>query len=77
MGISSSTERLYKGNQQRGYYQRIKDTWRLQGDCVFRGNAFLEDFRNILAPYFLVKKFIGGLTVAPHGDGFFLKEARI
>ena len=41
LGISSQTERLYD-RQQRGTYQRIEGTWRLQGDCVFRGNAFLE-----------------------------------
>ena len=28
------------------------------------------------SPSLLVKNFIGGLTVAPHGDGFFLKESR-
>ena len=43
LGISSQIERLYDGNQQRGVYKRIKYTWRLQGDCIFSGNAFLED----------------------------------
>ena len=50
---------------------------RLQGGWVFRGKAFLEDSTMIQPPIFLSKIFIWGLTVAPHGDGFFLKESRI
>ena len=36
----------------------------------------LKASQNILAPYLFTKNY-RGLTVAPHGDGFFLKESRI
>ena len=72
----SQSERLLVWIQQRGFHYRAKaqETSRmmcLQGRCIH------WSLRNILAPYFACQKFIGGLTVAPHGDGFFLKESRI
>ena len=58
-----------------GVYIRLS-TWGLQGRWVFKGKTFLEGFQNNSAPSFLVKNFIGGLTVAPHGDGFSLEGSR-
>ena len=47
----------------------------------FKDDVFSEEMHSLkaqkpLAPCLLVKIY-RGLTVAPHGDGFFLKESRI
>ena len=57
-------------------YQREK----AQGD--FKRDVFLEGIHSLKAqkhfsPLFSCQKIHRGLTVAPHGDGFFLRESRI
>ena len=47
LGISSHDREALKGESAEGTCQRIKDPKRLQGDCVFRGNSFLEDSKMI------------------------------
>ena len=42
----------------------------------FSGERHSLEAQNNLAPSLLVKNFIGGITVAPHGDGFSLEESR-
>ena len=60
-----------------GNRKRKGNIGRLQGWCVFKGNAFLEGSQNNLAPCLHCQGIHKGLIVAPHGDGFFLKESRI
>ena len=76
MGISSLVERLYIGNQQRGFHQRTKAQGGFKDD-VFSGEMHSLKAQKHFSPLFAFQKKIRGLTVAPHGDGFFLKESRI
>ena len=46
-------------------------------DDVFSGEMHSLEAQQHFSPLFACQKFMGGLTVAPHGDGFFLKESRI
>ena len=67
--------RPYNGSQQREF---IKG----KGTRDFKDDVFSEEMHSLKAqkhfsPLFACQKFIGGLTVAPHGDGIFLKESRI
>ena len=67
--------RPYNGSQLREF---IKE----KGTGDFKDDVFLEEMHSLKAqkhfsPLFACQKLIGGLTVAPHGDGFFLKESRI
>ena len=45
-------------------------------DDVFSGEMHSLKAQQHFSPLFSCQKFIGGLTVAPHGDGFFL-DSRI
>ena len=57
--------------------QRAKDTGGFKNGMFSGKNVFLEGSKNNLATCFLVKQFHRWLTVAPHGDGIFLKVSRI
>ena len=46
-------------------------------DDVFLGEMHSLKAQKHFSPLFSCQKIYGGLTVAPHGDGFFLKESRI
>ena len=53
-----------------------------QAQRGFKDDVFSEEMHSLKAqkhfsPLFSCQKIYGGLTVAPHGDGFFLKESRI
>ena len=76
MGHSSTNREAFLLETVVRIYQRTK----AQGG--FKNDVFSEEMHSLKAqknfsPPFTCQKFIGGLTVAPHGDGFFLKESRI
>ena len=48
------SERLYNGDQQRGFYQKTKAQGGFKDDVFSKEMHFLK-VQNILAPYFLVK----------------------
>ena len=65
MGISRGD--FIKGQKAQGGFK----------DDVFSGDIHSLKAQKHLAPCFLVEKNHRGLTMSPHGDGFFLKESRI
>ena len=60
--------------QQQGL--ELGTTQRYSKEDEFQGKGIPWRLQKNLAPGLLVKNLIGGLTVAPHGDGFSLEESR-
>ena len=74
----------HSSSQQRGFYLetavRIYQRIKAQGgskDGVFSEGIHSLKAQKSFSPPFSCQKIHRGLTVAPHGDGFFLKESRI
>ena len=58
-------------------YQRKKVQGGFKDDVFSEGMHSLKAQKQFSPPWFAYQKIHRGLIVAPHGDGFFLKESRI